>query len=702
MIRSGGAENRDNMDGLTLAVPSATSADPKIVDKGRYSLASWMPSWTSRKFVFLNFLFFVMAVALTALTILALTVVSGLRSEVTAETLFAKYEKDAALFLRRYVEDGKERDYERYAEDAKVATRYTSSLQALDKALYGEAQSGGMVREGRGGISAIKAVRHFRGFPLLADDIQISSQASEFNRQLEDLGAEARTSAGKGRVSVRDHKDLLAHIDDLNDRLILLEENFSRSLAKGSRWVSGTTIEVLLVSDLALLLLGFLFSTYFGRSVVKQIDKVSVAVNSIARGDLSARCVLAGGDDFMRLAQGVNQMASSIDHTQTELKYARDKALQASRVKSEFLANMSHEIRTPLNVVIGYTDLLAAQIGAQGNEDMRENLDSIRRAGRRLIRTIQGILDFSKIEARSFELRPESLELDKTLERHVQDMRILAERKNIKLVCNIEEPRATIRFDEYCLSGALTNLLQNAIKFTKEGSITVTLYRASDRLLKVAVTDTGVGIDLSYLTRIFEPFSQEESGYTRSFEGTGLGLALTKRYLELNGATIEVQSRKGHGSVFTITFSPESELQPTTKVATQSAPTNGVVHHTTDRTVTILVVEDDEDNQSLIRKTLGNQFEIRIASSADEARRELEGHPVNLILMDWSLHGAEDGVTLTRSLRQDPRFKKIPVVAVTAHALPEDRKLAVATGFDAFLGKPIDRDELFRTAFPYF
>jgi signal transduction histidine kinase/CheY-like chemotaxis protein len=452
-----------------------------------------------------------------------------------------------------------------------------------------------------------------------------------------------------------------------------------------------------LISDLVLLLLGFLFSTYFGRSVVRQIDKVSMAVNRIARGDLTARCALAGGDDFMRLAQGVNQMAFSIDHTQTELKHARDKALQASRVKSEFLANMSHEIRTPLNVVIGYTDLLAAQIGAQGNEGMRENLDSIRRAGRRLIRTIQGILDFSKIEARSFELRPETLEVGATLERHVQDMRILAERKNIQLACLIDEPRATIQFDEYCLSGALTNLLQNAIKFTKEGSITVTLYRASDRLLKVAVKDTGVGIDLSYLTRIFEPFSQEESGYSRSFEGNGLGLALTRRYLELNGAAIEVQSRKGQGSVFTITFSAASELRPTIKPPSQSAPSNGVVRHTNGRRAAILVVEDDEDNQSLIRKTLENQFEVRIASSADEARRELEEHSVDLILMDWSLHGAEDGVTLTRSLRQDDRFKKIPVVAVTAHALPEDRKLSVATGFDAFLGKPIDRDELFRT-----
>jgi len=687
------------MDGVALAIPSA-SADPKIGGSGGYSLTSWVSSWTSRKVVLLNFLFFVLAVGFAALTILAFSIVSGLRSEVTAETLFAKYEKDAALFLRRYVEDGKERDYERYAEDAKVAGRYADSLQALDKALYGEAETGSSGRDTHGGISAAKkAVQRFRGLPFIGNGVQISSHALEFGRELEDLGVQARLSVAKGPVSTRGRNALFARIDDLNDRLILLEENFSRSLVEGSRWVSGPTIEVLIVSDLSLLLLGFLFSTYFGRLVVRQIDKVSLAVNKIACGDLSARCEVAGGDDFMRLAQGVNHMASSIDHTQTELKHARDKALQAARVKSEFLANMSHEIRTPLNVVIGYTDLLAAHIGAQGNEDLQDSLDSIRRAGRRLIRTIQGILDFSKIEAKSFELRPEPIELGKALERHVLDMRILAERKNIKLVCSIDEPGATVLFDEYCLSGALTNLLQNAIKFTKEGSITVSLSRGSDRLLKVAIKDTGIGIDTGYLGRIFEPFSQEESGYRRPFEGNGLGLALTRRYLELNGATIEVQSRKGQGAVFTITFSAESELKPTTEPASQSVPTptsNGL-RHTNRKRAAILVVEDDEENQSLTRKILESQFEVRIASSADEARRELEEHTVSLILMDWSLRGAEDGVTLTRSLRQDERFMKIPVVALTAHALPEDRKLAIATGFDAFLGKPIETDELFRT-----
>jgi signal transduction histidine kinase/CheY-like chemotaxis protein len=605
--------------------------------------------------------------------------------------LFAKYAKDGALYLRRYLEDGKEQNFEKYSADAKLALRYATDLQALDAALYGGSRSGSVAANGT------NRIHRFHGFLFVDRGLRLSNTAIEFDQQLAELGARARGLAAEGRVSPRARSDLLTRVDDLTDRWIAFEERYLRSFVNGSLLVSGTTIYTLLVCDLILLLLGFLFFSYFGRTVVKQIDRVSVAVNRIAQGDLSARCTVGFGPEFSQLAEGINQMATNIGHNQTELKFARDKALQASRVKSEFLANMSHEIRTPLNVVIGYTDLLSAQIPAEGNGEVQENLDAIRRAGRRLIRTIQGILDFSKIEAHSFDLRPETLQLGKTLERHVQDMRVLAERKSLELICSVEEPRATVLFDEYCLSGALTNLLQNAIKFTKEGSIKASLYRGPDRRLRVTVKDTGIGIDIGYLSRIFEPFSQEESGYSRAFEGNGLGLALTKRYLELNGATVEVQSRKGHGSTFTIAFSTESEIKSAITQLPSNVPIIDTPPEKNGVRATILLVEDDEDNQSLTRKLLEARFDVRVASSAEDARRELAANSINLILMDWSLRGAEDGVSLTRSLRQDERFKGIPVVALTAHALPEDRKLATATGFDGFLGKPINRGELFRT-----
>ena len=669
------------------------------------ALTRWISPGITRKFVFLNFLLFALAVTLTVLTIFAITIISGVRAYVAGEGLYAKYQKDSVFYLRRYVQTGHEPDYRRFSDGIQVPLGDGEARRALDRPAPDREDAVRSFRVAQNAAddvpAMVKLFLRFRHLSFVDAAIRIWGEADKLTDQLSDLGRRAHERVTSGSISPRERDDFIGRIDDLNERLIVLENNFSRTLSEGSRWISGVVFKALLLADLVLLVVGFAASTMLGRSVVNEIGEISAAVGRIAQGDLSTRCTVEGSDEFVHLAEGVNQMASSIENAQRELKLARDNALQASRVKSEFLANMSHEIRTPLNVVLGYTDVLADEIDAQENEEMKEHLDAIRRAGRRLNRTIQGILDFSKIEARAFELRPQSVKLGTMLERHVDDIRILAEQKNLRLRCVIEDPKATVLFDEYCLSGALTNLLQNAIKFTEEGSVTAKLYRGSDRNLKISVIDTGIGIEPGYLARIFEPFSQEESGYTRRFEGNGLGLALTRSYLQLNSATISVQSQKGQGSTFTISFPPESELRLTApnpvehEMAAHEMPRPAAA-----RRPCILVVEDDPDNQVLIRTILKKTYDVRLASSADEARRELgagDGPPIELILMDWSLKGEEDGVTLTRNLRMDERYKKTPVVALTAHASAEDRKLAKATGFDAFLGKPVDRDELFRT-----
>jgi signal transduction histidine kinase len=668
------------------------------------ALTRWISPGITRKFVVLNFLLFALAVTLTVLTIFAITIISGVRAYVAGEGLYAKYQKDSVFYLRRYVQTGKEADYSKFSDDILVPLGDGEARRALDRPSPDRDDAARSFRAGRNATddvpAMVKLFLRFRRLGFVDTAIGIWRQADGLTDQLADVGRKARERVGSGRITPEERDALVGQIDDLNERLIVLENNFSLTLGEGSRWISGVVFKALLLADLVLLVIGFVASTMLGRSVVNEIDEISAAVGRIAEGDLSTRCTVEGSDEFVQLAEGINQMASSIELAQRELKLARDNALQASRVKSEFLANMSHEIRTPLNVVLGYTDVLADEIDSQENEEMKEHLDAIRRAGRRLNRTIQGILDFSKIEARAFELRPQSVKLATMLEHHINDIRILAEQKNLRLRCVIDEPKATVLFDEYCLSGALTNLLQNAIKFTEEGSVTARLYRGSDRSLKISITDTGIGIEPGYLARIFEPFSQEESGYTRRFEGNGLGLALTRSYLQLNSATISVQSQKGQGSTFSISFAPESELKLTTRSPVENGVTKGTSRPSGARRPCILVVEDDPDNQILIRTILKKSYEVRLASSADEARRELgdpEGPPIELILMDWSLKGDEDGVTLTRNLRMDERYKKTPVVALTAHASDEDRKLAEVTGFDAFLGKPVDRDELFRT-----
>src|SRR6202050_510396 len=269
------------------------------------------------------------------------------------------------------------------------------------------------------------------------------------------------------------------------------------------------------------------------------------------------------------------QLGRAIERNQSqkELLSALERARESDRMKSSFVANMSHEIRTPLNVVLGYSELTGEEIGDDADPELISHLEAIRRGGQRLLDTIIKILDFSKIEAGAFTLRPVPVSLAALLQRCMSDQEGVARDKGVAISCRNEiSPETMIRFDEYCLSNALTNLLNNAIKFTERGSVVARFYRGSEGQLRLEVRDTGVGIDRAYLESLFEPFSQERSGDTRKFEGTGLGLALTQRYLALNRANLVVESEKGKGSVFRIDFTIACEIETPDHDATISQP----------------------------------------------------------------------------------------------------------------------------------
>lgn len=239
---------------------------------------------------------------------------------------------------------------------------------------------------------------------------------------------------------------------------------------------------------------------------------------------------------------------------QMELERARASALEASRIKSAILANTSHEIRTPLNVILGYSDLIREHLKERGESTLDAYLDAVQRAGQRLTHTIEQILDYSNIEAGTLELRPVEIALGPLLEGMGRAFTALAAGKGIDFHVAIEASDAVIRFDERCLRNALNGLLGNAVKFTERGEIAVRLYRGAGDLFELEIRDTGVGIGSGYMMRLPEPFSQEEPGEVRQFEGTGLGLALTYRYLKLNGADLTIESVKGDGTTVIVRF----------------------------------------------------------------------------------------------------------------------------------------------------
>ena len=231
------------------------------------------------------------------------------------------------------------------------------------------------------------------------------------------------------------------------------------------------------------------------------------------------------------------------------------RAEESGRMKKAFLANLSHEIRTPLNIIVGYTSLISSFVHGEGEDlDPRSVLESMEGATHRLLNTIHATLDLSKIEKGSLGLRPEVLDVRAVVATELEPLRNDAERKGISLSSDLGDQPRTVRFDAYCLSSAIRKLFDNAVKFTAQGEITVTLRQEADDSLVLEVTDTGTGIGSGYLPNLFEPFSQEDPGLTRRFEGAGIGLALAKRFLELNGATVSAVSEKGKGSAFRIHF----------------------------------------------------------------------------------------------------------------------------------------------------
>ncbi|MGE5410789.1 MAG: ATP-binding protein, partial [Clostridiales bacterium] len=240
-----------------------------------------------------------------------------------------------------------------------------------------------------------------------------------------------------------------------------------------------------------------------------------------------------------------------------ELIRAKDKAERSDRLKSEFLAQMSHEIRTPVNTILNYISLVKEELQSNISEDLKVSFKAIDNGSRRLIKTIDSLINMSQIQTGNYDYNPARINLEKDiLENVILDYLYLVKGKNIdlKFINKAESP--VISGDIYSITQIFANLIDNAVKYTNDGEIDVVLYNCEDSLC-VDVSDTGIGISDEYMGRLFQPFSQEDTGYRRRFDGNGLGLALVLKYAELNNAEIKVKSEKGKGSTFTVKFKSE-------------------------------------------------------------------------------------------------------------------------------------------------
>ncbi|ELE8119958.1 response regulator [Vibrio fluvialis] len=384
-----------------------------------------------------------------------------------------------------------------------------------------------------------------------------------------------------------------------------------------------------------------------------------------------------------------------VDLKTRELKIAQQQAEQANQSKSQFLAMMSHELRTPLNAVLGLIDLLRDDSDAY----QQEMLEQMENSAELLLVIINDILDLSRIESGHFELQRHWISLSKKLQHALEYHSQVAQAKDIKFnvkasICEQFE----YWVDSVRLTQILFNIIGNAIKFTHQGFVDVSLVTARDRL-EIEVRDSGIGIDNERIEHLFSPFIQADTSITRNYGGTGLGLAITKHLVELMGGTIKVNSKLGEGSLFTISIPLESRsTAAVNENAGQLSDTK--TYDALDNNKHILVVEDTKTNQMVIQLLLNRMgYNVTIANNGQHAIELIEkNRSFDLIFMDISMP-IMDGIQATRILRS--QRLTTPIIALTAHSMNSDHQNCLAAGMNDIVLKPIRSKELQRISDRY-
>jgi signal transduction histidine kinase/DNA-binding response OmpR family regulator len=483
-------------------------------------------------------------------------------------------------------------------------------------------------------------------------------------------------------------------LSEINDRLV----RYSGILA------------VVLVS---VILISLILSSRLQRLISKPIlDLVEVEKKVIEKQDYSVRAKKDSDDEIGLLIDAFNLMLAQIESRDEEITIARDRAEEASRSKSTFLANMSHELRTPLNAIIGYSEMLEEDAEDLGQDDFVPDLQKIRSAGKHLLSLINGVLDLSKIEAGKMELYLEDFPVADLMEEVRATAVPLVEKNGNVFNAKVDGGPAALglmRADLTKTRQILLNLLSNAAKFTKSGEVRMEVARRTaggSDWLRFRVVDTGIGMTPDQLAKVFEPFSQADVSTTRKYGGTGLGLSICKRFCEMMGGDIYVDSRPGEGTTFTVQLPAEvldeadsgvrrrreavtrdmldSREIPAAALQQQLAGGDGGERR-------VLIIDDDPTVHDLLKGILLKEgFQVSSALDAHEGLRLARELKPTLITLDVRMP-ERDGWHVLADLKSESDLAEIPVIMVS---VIEDRKTAFALGAADYLTKPIERDRL--------
>ena len=476
---------------------------------------------------------------------------------------------------------------------------------------------------------------------------------------------------------------------------------------------------VLMVAILLLVVL--LIGRFTVTLMAKPLQNLAAGMKKAQLGQLEKIQVSRTGDEIQFVGEVFNEtiqalkerdrqieehremLEARIQQRTEALREAMERALAASQAKSEFLANMSHELRTPMNGILGMIDVV---LEGSISGEQREELETAQRCAHSLLSLLNDILDLSKIESGKMGLEKIPFQLKSVVNEAIKTHQVRARQKRVDLVAEVYPDVAdTVYGDPMRLRQVLGNLLSNAIKFTESGHVRVFLRTAA--VLKegrtefeLLVEDSGVGIPADKLEKIFDKFTQADGSITRRYGGTGLGLTITRRLVEMFGGKIWVESIEGHGSKFFVRIPLEVALN--SKHAAADEKVNGSEKISLDgRSPQILLVEDNAVNQKVVLAILSKRgFQVEIAANGLEAIAALQKNVFDLVLMDVQMPYM-DGIEATRKIREELGLRELPIIAMTAHAMTGDREKCIEAGMNDYVSKPVNPNALVHTIMRY-
>ena len=377
---------------------------------------------------------------------------------------------------------------------------------------------------------------------------------------------------------------------------------------------------------------------------------------------------------------------------ESEIIAAKEHAEDMSRLKSNFLANMSHELRTPLFGIIGLSELLTHEIKSP---EQKEMIDAVYESSKRLSETLNLILDLSKIESNKLELNAVKFDIGVVSLNIINTFKEVAKRKGIYLKSDFNIPEQKVRLDKRAYESILNNLINNAIKFTKSGGVTLKLSLeviGDNNYVVLKVADTGIGIAEEDFGIIFDEFRQASEGMSRNFEGSGLGLNITKKFIERMKGTISVESELGKGTEFTVKL---PIVRSSAKEAVESK-----MDINKDETIKLnyvpllLLIDDDINVNSILSNYLKDNFNLRHVMNGEDAISVVRKEKYDAILMDINLKGGMDGIKATQEIRKIEGYENTPIIACTAFAMAGDKDEFISAGCSHYISKPFDKNEI--------